>query len=428
MDNSILNKKMNSNISPIDEIENNQLLFVGKETNNPKNYNLKCAIFVHLHYLEYLTYSLSFLDRIPNYVDIYITTSSDDIFERLTQKNDDCRYTIIKKKNRGRDISSLLVVYREYIKKYDIFCFLHDKYRADERYEDYKNWNEQNWSCLLGHESGYIGSIIDIFSENKYLGVLVPPLPMGDTLHFYHRNIWGDSYELTRALLNQFELKVTLDPFKNPCTIGTAFWARTQALDKLLSKEWSYEDFDDEPLPDDGTLSHAIERSFAYFAQDAGYHSALLLSDACLIDRYYNYEKIINNGYQVFSEFFPLESVEDWGKYNEYINRMIDFAKAHKTIVVFGIDNYAYTCKMLLEKEGVSVSYFTILNESIAQELMMIWGIPVRAWSQIVERLNMEEVGIIFTEEMFKCKDYINHVVEQSNNIFMFNPRFLNNL
>jgi rhamnosyltransferase len=54
-------------------------------------------------------------------------------------------------------------------------------------------------------------------------------------------------------------------------TLGSAFWCRTAALKKLFSRNWRYEDFPDEPMADDGTISHAIERIFGFVAADAGY-------------------------------------------------------------------------------------------------------------------------------------------------------------
>ena len=60
---------------------------------------------------------------------------------------------------------------------------------------------------------------------------------------------------------------------------GSCFWFRTDALRKLFKYDWKYEDFPEEPLPIDGTISHAIERCYAYVAQDAGYYSAIVMCD-----------------------------------------------------------------------------------------------------------------------------------------------------
>ena len=52
---------------------------------------------------------------------------------------------------------------------------------------------------------------------------------------------------------------------------GTMFWARTDALADLLGYKWKYEDFPEEPMPPDHTVSHAIERVFCLCVQNRGY-------------------------------------------------------------------------------------------------------------------------------------------------------------
>ena len=65
--------------------------------------------------------------------------------------------------------------------------------------------------------------------------------------------------------------------------MGTCFWFRPQALKKLFqgyeNKGWSYHDFPREPNRYDQTILHIIERSYAYFAQDAGFYPVYLYND-----------------------------------------------------------------------------------------------------------------------------------------------------
>lgn len=56
--------------------------------------------------------------------------------------------------------------------------------------------------------------------------------------------------------------------------MGTAFWCRTEALRKLWSYPWKYDMFPSEPILSDGELNHAVERSLAYVAQEAGFYTA----------------------------------------------------------------------------------------------------------------------------------------------------------
>ena len=61
--------------------------------------------------------------------------------------------------------------------------------------------------------------------------------------------------------------------------LGSVFWFRTKALAKLHEYPWTYEDFPEEPLPVNGTISHAIERIRPYVAQEAGYYPALVMAE-----------------------------------------------------------------------------------------------------------------------------------------------------
>jgi rhamnosyltransferase len=60
---------------------------------------------------------------------------------------------------------------------------------------------------------------------------------------------------------------------EQPFSSGTAFWCKTDALAPLLFYPWRYEDFAEEPLPVDGTISHGIEHILPYVAQSQGYLS-----------------------------------------------------------------------------------------------------------------------------------------------------------
>lgn len=59
---------------------------------------------------------------------------------------------------------------------------------------------------------------------------------------------------------------------------GSVFWFRVKALAPLFDHGWKHEDFPPEPLPQDGTISHAIERIYPFVAQGAGYYPAQAMS------------------------------------------------------------------------------------------------------------------------------------------------------
>ena len=233
----------------------------------------KAAIIVHLHYFDTIEYYLKYIEKIPDTIEILITTSSDEVRDRLckTKFRKQCNCRIIQKPNRGRDISAFLVACREEILKYEYICFLHDKKEKCELYKkDTEEWIRCLWENMIGSIE-YIDNILLTFCENLNLGLLVPPSPLSDHFASAYLNTWYKNFYQTKKLVEQMNLACDLNEDKPPITLGSVFWARVSALKKLLEIEWKYEDFDEEPLKNEGTTSYAIERILAYVAQDAGY-------------------------------------------------------------------------------------------------------------------------------------------------------------
>lgn len=243
-----------------------------KETN--------AAVFAHIYYTDILEDSYEYLKNIPENVDLYISTNSDDKAEYIKSYLKDLKIKkIIVLQNRGRDLASLLVGFREDILKYKYFCFIHDKKTSGGngpitvgrsfQYTEFEN---------LLRSKEYIKNVLETFEKNESLGFLSPPSPLHNIYFASIGEEWTSCYDITKELLDRFDVNVPVCKEKPPFCLATCFWARTDALEKLLKYNWKYEDFDAEPLPTDGTISHALERSFSYFAQEKKYYSGWVLS------------------------------------------------------------------------------------------------------------------------------------------------------
>ena len=143
-----------------------------------------------------------------------------------------------------------------------------------------EQWIDNLWGNLLGtKDSSYFWRIVELFENNDKIGLLAPPEPMGES--FSYDNGWGGLYVLlVKELADDLDLHVDIDMDINhqPITLGTCFWARKDALLKLLMKSWKYEDFDDEPIPN-GAKCYAVERILGYVVEDAGYITNNIMSD-----------------------------------------------------------------------------------------------------------------------------------------------------
>ena len=114
------------------------------------------------------------------------------------------------------------------------------------------------------------------------MGLLVPPAPH----HGEYRKLAGDywtglCYEETRKLAKELAIDpAMLSPKAPPLALGSFFWCRSKALARLWRREWKPEDFPAEPMPPDGTVSHAIERIFPFVAQAEGFYTGWMMTAA----------------------------------------------------------------------------------------------------------------------------------------------------
>lgn len=290
------------------------------------------AVMVNLYYGENVEWYLNQLYEISDMADVYVISSRSDILDIVS----DQKIHLLKKKNRGRDISALLISGREIILQYDYICFLHDKRaRSKEHTMLVKFWIENMWSNLIGTKA-YIENVLGIFENNPNIGLLVPPETGGMDWKIWGVDLWESNYERVQKICNEWSLNCNLDPQVPPITIGTAFWCKTAALSKLFHRNWQYEDFDDEPLPDDGTLSHAIERILAFVAQDAGYDTGTIMSSRYASKQFLMYQDCLPDVFEVLKNDCGITSFSEVEKHMKQ-NRLIQaFCNRYEKVYLYG--------------------------------------------------------------------------------------------
>ena len=107
---------------------------------------VRAAVLAHLFYEDQVEYSKRYLDRLPDGIDCIILSAKEEILAQFPSD----RYIKIKKENKGRDISALLVAAREAIFQYQYICFVHDKREKspDDR-EFVELWRKNLWDNML---------------------------------------------------------------------------------------------------------------------------------------------------------------------------------------------------------------------------------------------------------------------------------------
>lgn len=253
---------------------------------------LKSAFIFHIYFMDMLDSTFSYIRNIPEDTDLYITTTQDkidSIHDYMKSQGITRSVSFIPVKNRGRDVSALLVGAKDVVLKggYDVIGFAHDKKSKQNQEEGHNGSETQGFTYKLLQNtlgsSDYVENILTLFANNPRLGLACPPPPY-HALYFAHTipTDWGPNYDITKELLEQrLHIHVPLDPKKPTMSaMGSCYWFRTEALKPLFTYDWRYEDF----LPEgqmgaDGSISHAIERANGYVAQSQGFYPAWVLSD-----------------------------------------------------------------------------------------------------------------------------------------------------
>ncbi len=243
----------------------------------------RIALFLHLYFPDLFAEMAQYARSMPADADIYITTSSEEKrqliirqFSGITRGRLEVRVT----PNRGRDVASLLVGLRDVVPQYDLVCFVHDKKSGQVRPASIGE--SFAWKCLnnMLASPDYVRNIISLFQQNPRLGLLVPPEPNHSYYFFSLGDEWSLNFDNTRILARKMGLTVPIAPDHRPLApLGSYIWFRTTALASHFASPLDYSDFPEEPLPEDGALSHALERIYPFVAQQAGFFTAVVMAD-----------------------------------------------------------------------------------------------------------------------------------------------------
>ncbi len=255
------------------------------KVNADSNYNSskRIAVICHVYYVDLLDYVFDYLKNIPDYVDVIITTNDEDkkvLVEKnlLSKLKNDSKVILVNA--RGRDMAGLFVGCKNVINDYDYFCFMHDKKSAGKEYLTVgASFRDSIWENMLASED-YINSIIRDFDDNASLGLIVPPpVYHGTYFNAYSHKYWVSCFDLVEDLFEKMGIDVISSKSEPPLSIGNCFWAKVDALRPLFDLDLDYEDFPPEPMPGDGTISHALERIYGYVAASQGYCTEFFMTE-----------------------------------------------------------------------------------------------------------------------------------------------------
>ena len=244
--------------------------FVNDETPPPA---FRIAAACHMFYADLSGEFRAALARIPGRLDVLLSTDTEDKCAEIAQTFmgwDKGEVDVRIVANRGRDIGPKLAAHGDLRHRYDLVLYLHSKRSIGRTpdgsvLDDGSDWRRYLLRTLAGSPA-ITGSILEAFRSDPRLGIVMAQ--HWDPVRIWIN--WGDNFFVARDLARRMGIGLT-PAHSIDFPAGSMFWARPAALGPILDLGLRVEDFPDEPVQDDGTLAHAIERLFLFACEAAGY-------------------------------------------------------------------------------------------------------------------------------------------------------------
>ena len=367
------------------------------------NYSIRFSVVVVicLYYRDTVDQYIEYIRQIPDEIDCLIVSSDDEILYKIEDENLGLNIKTLKKRNRGRDVSALLVAAREEILKYELFCFIHDK---KAHYEVLKKdtdlWTHAMWDNLIG-TCEMVKSNIHVFDDDS-IGLLCPPEVCGELIPQWYTETWGDDFENTVNIAKKLGLErfPTIDEF--PKAISTAFWARTKAMTKLFEIDWKYEDFPEEPLPYGGTISHAVEKVIGYVVEDAGYKVRTVITCENAQNILGWAQETLYSTYQYLLEQNGIWNCYHFKHLKEQEKRIKEYIDKHDRNYIFGAGKRGKSLLAFISRIDEKVDGFVVSDDQCMDH--NVCGLDVINISKVCG-VDKENTGILIGVGMDYLKD-----------------------
>ena len=230
---------------------------------NPRH---SICVVLHIYFSEQWDEFASYLCNLQDDYDLFVSLvhgASAHLTHTIHSFKPDAQIFVFP--NHGRDVFPFIAFLNSgVLARYELVLKLHSKKTLQDP-EAGRVYREALLEGLLGTPEK-VRSIIVSFQHQKRLGLAGPKkrLIIGKRPE-QHLNINAKAIgELERIT------GISVDYTTLAFVAGTMFWVRPQAL-KRLQGLLGADDFDLEPLPNDGAMPHAVERFFGAVVADAGF-------------------------------------------------------------------------------------------------------------------------------------------------------------
>lgn len=237
----------------------------------PKNSDQLVALHLHIFYSEQLLVILERLQINATRPDLFVSTSTENlsVVRDILQRYEGKLIRLSGVPNSGRDIGPLLTEFgSDLVKNYDVIGHVHTKKspHMKNRFAA-AGWQKFLLENLIGGENG--GAMMDAILARMYadptVGIVYPDDP--------YVNGWDKNRDQAEIYAQRLLLPSLPDQFWYPA--GTMCWMRGALLKRFVDLELSWTDYPVEPIANDGTMLHALERLIGVVAQRDGYRTVV---------------------------------------------------------------------------------------------------------------------------------------------------------
>lgn len=235
----------------------------------------RICVLAHIYYEDMTHEILTSLCTIPVPWDLVVTTTTKEkkaSIEQVLAEHQLPRAEVrVVASNRGRAESAFIVSCRDVLTcgDYDLILKVHSKKSPQDDHNLADLFKHHTIDNLLS-STGYVASVLRLFTEQDSLGMVFPPVVNIGFPTLGHS--WFTNRESAVDLARRLGIHTQFDRSTPVAPYGGMFWARPEALSKLLDARLSFEDFEDFPGSyGDGMLTHVLERLYGYVVMDAGF-------------------------------------------------------------------------------------------------------------------------------------------------------------
>ena len=255
--------------------ENRPILLPAQPEFHGKFVDATICVHVHCYYVDvFVDEIVQSLKKLPYRPTIFVSICSQDAFavvERALVEAGLKIGRIALVENRGRDLAPMICEFAADIETFDLCLHVHTK-KSKEKLDVGARWLRDIQRTLF-RDANTVGAIVDLVLNDPSIGLL-GPRPYKEIVPFM---TWGSNRVEADRLLSRAGLK-TAHPQGGLLNFpaGSFFWFRPRALKSLFNLNLQVRDFPAEPIADDGTIAHAIERILPDFCTSGGFRQVLI--------------------------------------------------------------------------------------------------------------------------------------------------------